>query len=430
MMSTDTSNKSAGATSRISLLNLFLLFIATLQGSSQVLALFFPPENTSEPVLLKVWLSLGTDMSENWVAISIFLIILVLGSQLYNILYLKSSSPHSGLKSVGFLLINLALCLRVYSSDSISDKISYLAAHLPTVIIISIITFFVAVTMLMIQKERRNTEELHEHYQRVNTHSKSATLPEDSDANEEKATNIPYDPETAFRLEHPFSYAYRSFVNNFSQRQEIKREHKKLTSQTNTKAERQKGSYNPEDKWERIFSYFSVGFALCACIALGIFIFNQDEKSGGLEVLRRITDYILNITGILDSAKGPLTNFLLSSGVLFLFVILILTFFLLLYISLRVIVYLITHPVEDTARINRIGKAIKTFVLGILDGALRPLLFLPDFLECVEEMLLDSDMDGKISEMYPSVDPLSESTGTSTPEEDCAEHTDPPGPLE
>ena len=177
-MFTNPSGKSK-STSGISLLNLFLLFIAVLQGSSQLLGLFFSPENMPEPSLLKVWLSLGTDMSENWVAISISLIALVLGCRLYNVLSHKSSFPHNGLRSVGLLLINLALCLRVYSSSSVFDKIAYLIVHLPTVIIV----FFLVMIILVIQKEHRNTKELEELFQGTRNQPESEILPEGNNTN-------------------------------------------------------------------------------------------------------------------------------------------------------------------------------------------------------------------------------------------------------
>jgi len=440
-MSTNTSNKLAGSTSRISLLNLFLLFIAALQGSSQLLGLFFSPESILEPSLLKVWLSLGIDMSKNWVAISILLIALVLGCHLYNILSLKSSSPRNRLMSIALLLVNLVLCLRVYSTSSFFDKIAYLTANLPTVIIVSIIVLFVVAIILVIQKERKNTKELEELLQgEVNKSGNEALPTGDSTDTGRPTTDMRCDPETVFRLEHPFSYAYRSFVKDLGKKQKIKREHKEKMLQIKANTEEQKKNtelknlqekgYIPENKAENIVGYISVLLAFLICIALVIFLFTQNGKGGSLIIIQQITNYILDITGILDDAKGPLTNFLLSSGILFLFVILILTFFLLVYITLRVVAYLFTHPAEDTARVHRIGKAIKTFVLGLLDGALRPLLFLPDFLECVEDMLLDTDMDEKIDKIYPPVNLSSELTEANAPEEDRAEQTDSPEPSE
>lgn len=436
-MLTNTTHKSADATSafKISLLNLFLLFIAALQGSSQLLGLFFSPENISEPSLLKVWLSLGTDMSENWVAISISLIVLVLGCQLYNILAHNLSSSRNKLRSVGLLLINLALCLRVYSSKSIFDKTAYLEAHFPTVIILLIILFFVTGVIWVIQREHKNTKDLEELIQAEYSKAEGETSSKSDSTNTgEFADNISYDMETAFRLKHPFSYAYRSFAKDLDKKQEIKREYRKQMLQIKANAEQQKKDtelkklqekgYIPENKGENVVGYISVFLAFLICVALVVFLFSQSDTGGGLKVIQEITDYILNITGILDAAKGPLTNFLLSSGILFLFVILILTFFLLVYTSLRVLAYLLTHPAEDTARIHRIGKAIKTFVLGILDGALRPLLFLPDFLECIENMLLDTDIDEKIDEIFPPENLSSVSPQESTPEENCTEQTD------
>lgn len=432
-MFTKTSDKSSDttSTSRISLLNLFLLFIAMLQVSSQLLGLFFSAENEAEPSLLKVWLSLGNKMSENWVAISISLIFLVLGCFLYSSLSHKSSFPGNNVKSVGLLFINLALCLRVYSSSSVSEKIAYFATHLPMVIIVLIIVFFVTVGILAIQKEQKNTKELDRLIYGVSRESENEASTEYRGADNVKPdSDTRSDLETAFRLKHPFSYVYCSFAQDLEKKNEIKREHKKQMLQIKVEAERQKKNAEleslkgkniiPENRGERIFGYLSAFLSFLICAGLVIFLFTQNSNGEGLEIIQRITGYILGIAGSLDAAKGPLTNFLLSSGVLFLFVILILTFFLLVYTTLRVIAYLLSHPTEDTKKIQRIGKAIKAFVLGILDGALRPLFFFPDFLKCLEEMLLDTDMDEKIGEIFSSADSVSESpkaSASNTPDE-------------
>lgn len=417
-MFTKTSDKSSRTTStpRISLLNLFLLFTAVLQGSSQLLGLFFSTENEPEPSLLKVWLSLGNRMSENWVAISISLISLLFGCFLYSSLSRKSSFPGNNATSIALLLINLALCLRVYSSRSVFEKIAYLADHLPMVIIVSIIVFFVTVGILVIQKEHKNTQELDGLLNGARSEPKDETLTEDIGTNSRKPdSDTQSNPEMVFRLKHPFSYVLRSFGKDLDKRNEIKREHKKQMLQIKANAEQQKKNaeleslkkkgYASENKRESVIGYFSALLAFLICIGLVGLLLAKNSGGGGLKILQEIANNILGITKILNLATGPLTNFLLYSGVLFLFVILILSMFLLVYTTLRVIAYLLLHPSEDTVKIQRLGKAIKAFVLGILDGALRPLLFLPDFLECLENMLLDTDMDEKIDEIYSPADP-------------------------
>lgn len=406
--------------SRISLPRLFLYFLALLQGSSQLLGRFYSAEDGSKP-LLKVWLSLANEMSENWAAVSISLILLVLGYLLYSCLAHKSSFPGDNRELIWLLFINLALCLRVYSNNSISEKIAYLAPHLPAIIIISIVVVFVILGILVIQKEHKNTNELENLFQRTSVEQKSKTPTEDGTTNNVKpGMDTQSDPEAAFRLMHPFSYAYRSFAKDLDAKREIKREHKKRQLQIEDDAEQQKkntehdgsqkNSYRPENKRESVVGYVSAFMAFLICAGLIIILFTQSGSGEIPNMIQEIANYFLGITGILNAAKGPLTNFLLSSGVIFLIFILFLNFFLLVYTSLRVIAYLLSHPAEDTERIHRIGRAIKTFFLGTLDGVLRPLLFIPDFLECIGKMLLDTDMDEKIDEMYPPEDSSSKSS--------------------
>lgn len=426
------SNPSQDNQRKISLLNLVLLFIAVLQGSSQILGLFYSPEDISVPSLLKVWLALGDDFSANWVAVSIVLIFLVLGYRLYSALVFKPSSPGSGWRSVCFLLVNLALCLRVYSSESLFEKIAYLTAHLSTILIVSIIVFFITLIVLVVQREIRNTKELHEHYQNAGNIPGSEGSSEGSDP--PPAFGTRYDPETAFRLEHPFSYAYRSFAKDLNDKKRIKREHKEKMLQIKAKAKQRKkktelrnlqeNDSTPVNMGENIIGVFSVILAFAICTVL-IISFAQNKNGEILIIIQQIARYCLEITGILDASKGPLLNFLLTSGILFLIVVFILTFFLLIYMTIRVLFYLLIHSDEDTKRIHRIGRAIKTFVLGILDGALRPLLFLPDFLECIEDMLLDTDMDDKINEIYPPGNLPPDSVDISTSKDTQPEHITP-----
>lgn len=394
-----------------SLLDLFLLFLAVLQGTSQLFDFVLPAEDGSAPSLLKIWLALGNNISENWVAISVSLIFLVLACLMYRSLSHNSSSPNGGLKSIGLLLINLALCFKVYSVCSVSEKIAYLSEHLPAVAIISIIVLFVIAAILVIRQEYENAKEINQISQNPNQDPDSKASTEDDRTATDFHSDTQSGREMAFRLKHPFSYAYRSFVANIGKNREINREHKKQILQIKAETEKRKKDIEienlretgwiPESKGERVFGNLSALLAFFACIFLIVLLFTRCKDGASFQALQEIADYIFGLTNLLDGAAGPLTNFLLSSGVLFLLVILFLTFFLLIYISIRLVLYLLLHTAEDIDKIHRIGRAIKTFVLGVLDGAMRPLLFLPDFLECLETMLLDTDMDEKIDKMYP-----------------------------
>ena len=268
---------------------------------------------------------------------------------------------------------------------------------------------FIVLGIFVLQKEQKNTKELEGHF-----HKTTVGLEDDSstegggDNNGKPGTDTGSNSEIPFQLMHPFSYAYRSFVADLNKKNKIKLEYKKkllkikAEEKHKKKISRLRENDGPENRKESVIGYISAVIAFLLCIGLVCFLSIQNGIAGATRVIQGITKHILGVTEILTAATDPLTNFLISCGVLFLFVILILTLFLLIYTSLRVVVYLLSHTDEDTERVHRIGKAIKAIFLGILDGALRPLLFLPDFIECLENMLLETDMNQRIDEMYPT----------------------------
>lgn len=385
---------------RLTLVDYFLLLVAVVQGSSQLLEIFIPTAKYSRTSLLTVWLSLGNDISENWVAVSIFLTALVLGNALYRTLLKRNSSFGSSSTSIVLLFINLALCLRVYSNKSLAEKIQYLSAHLPTVFIISIIIFFVAVGIIIIKKERTNAEE-------IEKLSKGAhkNAPEESTVSPTGAQSA----EELFQVRHPVSYAYRSFIKHLNAKKEIKRNHKleMLQIKSNRKEEESKDNSKVpnESKNERNFGIISVCLALIVSIFLFAFLVRQRRNGSGIIFIEQITDLLLNMTKDLDKAQGPITNFLVSCGILFLIFLIFLVIFLMIYASARIALYLLFHFAEDNNEVHKISKRIKVFIFGLIEGALRPLMFIPDFLESLELMLLNTDVESQVDRIYPPHNP-------------------------
>ena len=58
---------------------------------------------------------------------------------------------------------------------------------------------------------------------------------------------------------------------------------------------------------------------------------------------------------------------------------------------------LISHK-SDSKRIDRCIALIKKFFFDTFDGIMRPFFLIPDFLEVVEEFLLETDLQEKIDE--------------------------------
>ena len=65
---------------------------------------------------------------------------------------------------------------------------------------------------------------------------------------------------------------------------------------------------------------------------------------------------------------------------------------------IRVVFRLIISHKKDSKRIDRTIAMIKKFFFDTFDGIMRPIFLIPDFLEVIEEFLLETDLQEKIDE--------------------------------
>lgn len=405
-------SRESGSSGKNRLLNWLLLVLAALQGSSQLLKFFIQDEILTKPSLISVWISLGNAISENWATFSVTLILVVLGYFLYKRLYSEEVSnaneaKRGRLNSIFLSIANLILCNRIYSSNSISEKIECISANIPTAIVLAIIVLLGVAGILFIKNEKKISKELATMSTSKDKLDEENYTHEDGDG----SGKIDLDSEASFKIRHPISYAFRTFSNYFAEKSELKHALKKEKAQTKISVEKakkerllesiSKGKFEYGYVWDNQFGRLSAIIALLVSCGLIYIVGFGDKGSDIAVVINKLIDNIVGFTNSINSAEQPLMEFLASAGTLFLFVILFLTVFLLIYITIRVLTYLVVSAGEDVNRIRRLGRLIKVFVFGVVDSALRPLLFIPDFIEHVEMAILGTDLDERIKNMYP-----------------------------
>ena len=208
------------------ILYFIMVFLIVIQAISQLLGLFFTTESTSPSSLIYVWLTLGNTITENWAAVSAFLIFLVLGNIMLVVLSEKRIDKADVIRLVVVLTANLALCLKVYSTESVREKLSVLKEHIPTAIILISIALFALFVIVVVQKKRKADEEFERLFSAQQ--SQSGGNPAEGDGNGQRnSENTPeYDDEVYFRMKHPFAYAVHSLAVGIAERSDEKRKNK------------------------------------------------------------------------------------------------------------------------------------------------------------------------------------------------------------
>lgn len=421
---------------RISIINLLLLLLAVLQGSSQLIGFFVQGNNLSKPSLLNIWISLGDEISENWSTFSVVLILLVVGGLMYSHLFKDESEDardtnRSRISAIALLVVNLVLCNRIYSRESVSEKMNqitkYTSSHLPTAIVVIIIMLLGVVTIYAIRRARKISSELDES---IPTNESISPIEEqehdgNNKADENRAVS---DSEVAFKWKHPFSYALRAYSFYIAEKRKAKQ--KILKKKTEAKIEiavakkdrrlnkiqgKSDSSQSAGIEWLGFFvALASLLFVVIIIVVL--FVTRSNEENFLALIVKKVIDVIDEITVALNLASKPLTNILFAIGIPFLLTVLVLSSFILVYLTVQLIISLITNTKDDKKMIRRYAKMIKVFVFGAVDGAMRPLMFIPDFLSLVEDAILETDLDEKIHEVYPECENKDDRSGSDKPQ--------------
>ena len=402
-------SKKSGEGSRISLFNWILIVLIIVQGSSQLLEFFTYGQQSAWSFLPDMWISLGRAFTDNWFPASVALILLTAGYTLYQQLTNAKSSKSAEekkerIRTIFLLLINLALCNRIYSAKSLLEKVDDISAHIPTAIVVSILLALGILTLIFISRHQKVNQELE-----GRSAAKSNDSASHADNPEFPQNNI--DEELKFRMRHPFSYALRSFIGYLAENRKLKQDLKKEKLQTKISVEKArkqalvqdirkgKHTYMQQDKFGTVAAALSL--VICALLVC-VLCFDDNARNVISPILNGVAQNAEKVAEFFNQNQQPLIELLISLGIPFLAVVAFLTIFLLLYICMRVVFYFLTDTGEDNDKILRCGKLIKIFVFTTIDSVLRLLLFVPDFIEHVEMIILGTDLDEKIQEFYPN----------------------------
>lgn len=402
---------------RNGLFNWILLVLAGLQSSSQLLEFFIQKESLAKPSLLSVWISISNSISQNWNTFSISLVLAVLGyflyKQLYNLDDLDDIAIKRGRLNTIFLsMINLALCNRIYSNDSISEKTEYISAHISTVNEFTIIILLGILGILFIKNKQQVSKELEK---------LSLSQSEGSKDDEISIKGNALNKEVTFRMRHPISYLLISYFIYTDEKRSLNYERRKANIRAKTEIEFIKNQQkldniksNPSNDVGKKFQNGAVrqnlvriltpAFSLMLTIlTVKVFLSIGDSKNSGYfyEFMQSIDEKFAIFTNLMNTSESLFVDFLIALGIPFLLAIICFTIYLLFYIFVRLAIYLLINGEKDEKRIKRCAKMIKVFVFEMIDSVMQFVLFIPDFLAHLEEAILETDLDQKIKEVYP-----------------------------
>ena len=401
---------------KIHLIDWFLGLVLFLQGLSCLLSVI-EVVNNSKSQIVRVLLVLGNSISDNWIAWSVFLVFFVV---IYYLYFFPENTYDEDVYSLTWvlLLLNLAFCLKVYSTDSISEKIVLLEKNISMSVVIVAVLLFVLVILLIIARKRKADREFKRLFLDKGTEEKlkSDTISGQGESSDGLLGCL-NERGGEFRVKYPCTYAFKSFVLGRQELEKQKKNHKLEENKVKHEKEMEylknqnytaRDSYMPEiiskdKKYNITIVVISTFLSLTIMVLLikALIAISKDELS---EKVKSAISYISTATNLFGEAREQVTSFLLSVGVIFLLAILIITVFLLIHTTIRLLLNtVVLSTIEDTPRLMMLWRAIKIFMFGTLEGVLRPLLFLPEFLECVEEMLLDMNISDIVDEEYSEI---------------------------
>ena len=411
----------------------FILWIfAFIQGSAQLLSIVTPTQDFSSADFVNVWIRLGLYPSENWFGFTVITVLVASGSWLYK--YITDQKPT--LKKAAPLLkpvvANILLFLEVWKLDKWAEKWTYINENAVPIIIGTISTVAIISTAYMIMTNKE-----------LNNDFNKDVLPS---LNEERGENSKNEPRTysqsevEYMTKHPVAYRRRMKELQKSRERNIKNEirtqhqdfQKKQNDQilqiayaqleTNRKINDKKQlerlekarATDDEDEIKRILDeaqekialnektsnvegYISLAFTIVFIIGAVLFwILTDKEKKQGF--FNNISENINMLSNWLSSVEEPLRTLMLCVGTPVIVVIVTALIYLSVNTFIRVALRMLISHKKDSKRIDRTIAMIKKFFFDTFDGIMRPIFLIPDFLELIEELLLETDLQEKIDE--------------------------------
>lgn len=395
---------------KIKLFDWLLTIFAIIQGSAQLVGVFVPENTVATSSLLKIWISIGDTISDNWLAFSITLVLTALGYFLYRLIYCtpqadKDEEKRRAIVTSFLVIINLALCNKIYSTQSLSEKLIFFKSHIAIIIIAILIILPIIAATLFFKNERKITEKL----SKIN--SKSEPMRSADGINGQNNAVDEYNL-ASFRMQHPISYAMRSMASYRGYKAKLKYDKDMNKIQLKMKLEKERfakkidklnqdGKEKESPKVTQILAIaFSTVSSLTVTVALTCLLLKEGTLFEFLANPELLMEKLLNF----ERSSSVIYQLLFRLAIVFSLVIVCFVIYLIVYIVIRIAIYMIFKAGEDESILIRCSKTIKVFVFKSFDSAMRLLLFIPDFIEEVESVLLDTDIDEKIQELYPSND--------------------------
>ena len=379
---------------------LFVLFIA-VQGFA-IISGFLIQHGFANPDsrLLALLLAFGSPLFENWQMFSI----IFMAVYIFDIIA-KERKGEKGHQSIFInsilLCVNLLFCNQLYRIDSVQEKLTYIKNHLwgfCLFLVVAIVTPIIITTLIrLIRARQAYNDEI-----------------EKDDCDRESRINR-HTQETEYRekklfIQHPLLSAWNKYLKYCSEKNEVKYNKKaerlKIKADADLVKYRKKKGEDSNQIIPTIVGLVSILFV----IALNIICFVVKINGTSLiEVLHTvIKDFFTNSSEAIGDISNPALNWfqIFGSVFLILFAILLINFFV--YFSLRSVLYFLFNTREDAEPFNRIIKKLKYFLFEIANGAVRLLLFFPDFLILLENLVFELDMDEIVDNYFKIQDETEE----------------------
>ena len=409
-----------------------LWLLAFIQASAHLLSIVTTTQDSCSAGFVNVWIRLGLYPSENWFGFTAITVLVAVGSWFYKYI---TDQKHTLKKVAPFLkpvVANILLLLEVWKLDKWAAKWAYINENAVPIIIGTIITVAIISTAYMIMTNKQ-----------LNNDFNKDVLPSLNEERDENSKNEPRtysQSEVEYMTKHPVAYRRRMKDLQKSRERNIKNEirtqhqdfQKKQNEQilqiayaqleTNRKINDEKQqerlgkarAADDEDEIKKILDEAQekialnektsnvegyISFALTIVLIIGVVLsWISTDKKELLKSFNNLSENIDILSDWLSSVEEPLRTIMLCVGTPVIVVIVIALIYLSVNTVIRVVFRLIISHKKDSKRIDRTIAMIKKFFFDTFDGIMRPIFLIPDFLEVIEEFLLETDLQEKIDE--------------------------------
>lgn len=408
----------------------FILWcFAFIQSFAQLLSIVITSQDSSSTDFVNVWIRLGLYPSGNWFGFTALTVVVAMGTWFYK--YITDQDPTLK-KAAPFLkpmVANVLLFLEVWDLEKWKAKWAYINENAIPIIIGTLIIITILSTAYMIMTNRE-----------LNSDFNKDVLPSLNEDNENEPRTYS-ESEVEYMTKHPVAYrrrmkniqksreksieneirtqhqdfqkkqneqmlqiAYAQLETNQKINEEKQKERLEKARTTSDEEEnkkildeaREKIALNEKPK-TNVEGYISLAITIVLIIGFIFFLIltDKDKKQG---VFKSISDNINLFSKWFSSVDEPLRTLILCVGTPVLLVIVIGLIYLSINTIIRVILRIPMSHKKDSKRIDRTIALIKKFFFDTFDGIMRPFFLIPDFLEVVEEFLLETDLQEKIDE--------------------------------